>query len=606
MSNGKQNNINYVPKSTGRGQVGDPNNTKNDKDNSFELDKKRDKAALNISKGVLTYYETPYVLGQEGKKALTEHFKTLNVAGKLKLSNYKEHPHPIGALVRAYMNDLVLYKYAPNDKIKDIGASLVRNLNRFDNDGNCITKRVWSMAPIVSGRDILRKRKHDLNVENSCAHIGGTPRTRKCDCDATYSSTLSVDSIYYPGVLEEMVYDSFKSQGMGYVAFNDYDMALRDHGNVGEACDQESFYVIDKDRVTSVVKGNVAPYNHKFLKTEGQAWQYKMNVEDKEVFVVFEELDCFHNKHIPYRLCSVTAIDANELVKLGEEGGVAGIPLLDIWGREEEKEIVLTKTYSDSATNTDSTGESVTIPHSRMILDIEPRITPLEIYILFWLLMLSILYQIPFYVYKKFKTEIDDVPSSFEKFDVSGPSTTLFYEKEGLRIKEFVHKVPKKPEEVAVDYVHRIETNTNLMTTFWELVRSAGANEQIFTSIDNCELYVNLVLSNATTLSFLGKLYYGFCWLMSILLWFTKPELPTIQYKAKLEHVIRAYEKIGVRTKATSITYSCVSLQKELGDELGVEMLTLHEAFIIATVIRAQQRKRLNTALGLSCSVQEE
>jgi hypothetical protein len=199
------------------------------------------------------------------------------------------------------MQDLVIYKHETTSSIKDIGAAIVRTATRFEN-GAPLKDRVHSMAPIVSGRDILRNRKHSRHMKdftNFCTHKGGdTLRTDRvnsdgsnCKCQEYFEVTTAIDSVYYPGVLEEMAIDSIVSKGVGYVAFNDYDAAWRKNGNKGRCADDESQYFLYGDIVESTVRGNVAPYVHGFLRTTDRiSWQYKMNFQSiaTTAYVIFE------------------------------------------------------------------------------------------------------------------------------------------------------------------------------------------------------------------------------------------------------------------------------------------------------------------------------
>jgi hypothetical protein len=322
----------------------------NSKKSSLQEGEKR--PTLTLYKGSLSAIHIPYVLGPEADKALRKHFNTLllnedTTRPRFVVQSRHQHPHPVGAFMRAYFGDLVHYKYAKHGMVLDIGTSQVRLTNRFDVNGWNLSWRVHSMAPILSGRDIMREmanadriHESDGTLQNSCRCTGGQWVNRCYSClIPQFDHTMSVDSIYYPGVLEEMIAnglrEDYKGRGaLGWVVFNDYDKARIIHGREGSALDKESSYVIKGDKVISTVAGNPAPYEHGFLRTGGHdTWQYHMFAKDRDgkahqVNVIFETVEEFQNGDVPYKLCRVYIIKHSKLVGVNElEGaGVSGIP----------------------------------------------------------------------------------------------------------------------------------------------------------------------------------------------------------------------------------------------------------------------------------------
>lgn len=548
---------------------------------------------LSIHKGVLTYFESNYCFGPEGAKALREYFKLLSIHEKdthpkFKLSSYVKHEHPVGATLRAYFHDLILYKYESESSMKDIGASLIRTHNRYDVGGKPVTDRIHSMAPIVSGRDMLRERNHRTALERMkgyCCHAGGD-RVRNrlhCECEKYYPITTSVDSIYYDGVLEEMACDSVQTEGVGYVVFNDYDMASRIKGQSGTAFDEESHYIIEGTQVTSTVRGNVAPYSHKILRTSNtRSWQYKISLHSlrKTVMLVFEELECFYNGDIPYRLCRVYALDCNILDQFGEREGLKNIPRMDSVFVEEPEVVETSSNYSEPSpivaqspsTNDASTQSDI----SHLEIGQPKQYTLGDVVDGFFNYDLRELFAKP----------LDVQPVVLPDFKKYVMDTTVSQEDQILRISEFCHKVPQKKTELEVDYVQRVELYKKKMFSWYEILRQfSGKNEKIYNSIDNFEVYVNLEITKTR--------WYTLGW-----------KIRSYGYKAKLEHVVAAYEKLGTKQTVASIEFSCVAMQRELATKLSVGIIDLHEAFIIARVIRAQQHRRMCIALENSSSAQ--
>lgn len=301
---------------------------------------------LVFNKGALSNIHIPYTLGPEANKSLRKYFSYLidnETPDRPRFVNQSRqvHPHPVGGFIRAYMGDLIPLKYAPDGLILDIGTSQVRLASRYDTDGQPLCHRVHSMAPVLSGRDILREMANKPRVYgsslkpktdfiNGCRCEGGQWKSRCHVCTSDmFDTTMSVDSVYYPGVLEEIL--SHGTHGaLGYVVFNDYDKARIMNGNQGVALDRESHYVIEGDQVSSYVNGNPAPYQHGFLRTGGHdTWQYRFFFRGKIYYMVFETVEEFQNGDIPYKMCRVYVVDHLRIIAANplESMGVKGIPL---------------------------------------------------------------------------------------------------------------------------------------------------------------------------------------------------------------------------------------------------------------------------------------
>jgi hypothetical protein len=312
---------------------------KKDTENAPYANKKN--TPLSISGGKITHYNCKYQLGPQAVQAYRAYFSDLadqrddrggSSRPRLSTEGYHKHHHPVGADIRALFFNKITYLYEPKSKILDIGASIVRTSHLIDFDGQPLTKRVFSMCPQISSRDFIRKRTHINNMENvfnQCECLGGQLTYRCNNCNGKFQTAMSVDSIYYGGVFEELVHQSLQGATC-YAAFNDYNTSLNRKGHIGYACDEESHYEIKNSHVTSFVAGNVAPYHHQFLRTKmARAWQYKYHLNGHLIYVVFEKIDEFENGDIPYILCRIYALSDEDLkLKYHEDNGFEGIDLL--------------------------------------------------------------------------------------------------------------------------------------------------------------------------------------------------------------------------------------------------------------------------------------
>jgi hypothetical protein len=298
----------------------------------------------NISKGRYAKFYSDYAFGPEGEKIMKEYFsdiswtvsylesKNLEDKRKVKFGLGKfPHKHPVGATFRYVFQDFVNYCLEPNSRILDIGGQLVRLSSRVDehhhNGGSFSTplgRRLWSLSPIDSFRDVIRNidSKNNKKVQQYpyyCRCLGGQWQNRCYHCRSTkYDVITSIDSIYYDGVLDEIVQQAASTnfEAVGYVAFNDYDHARKKYGLTGQAADGESTYKIVGDRVTVHVEGNnLAPYSHKFLQTGGElSWRYSQLIfkgsVPLRVDIVFNTVEMVWNGDVPYKLCKVYVFPA--------------------------------------------------------------------------------------------------------------------------------------------------------------------------------------------------------------------------------------------------------------------------------------------------------
>jgi hypothetical protein len=367
-----------------------------------------------------------------------------------------------------------------------------------------------------------------------------------------YGAVVAVDSIYYDGVLRE-IHDQLRRNpdAFGYVVFNDYDKAYICKGEEGEAFDAESRYSICKGQngllqVTSTVRGNIAPYTHKILQTGGlDNWQYVIHTPDgirkpKREALLFETLHEFQNGDIPYKLCRVMLFDLDSTPGCSQSG-LQGIQIMpSLWSTND--------TFIDEMEIPNEPTSEVMPERGKQSMNPVGMLT---------------------------RYTCAEAPADVAKLDIA----------------EFKNRFPIKQGETELDFVNRqkrIRSYFMAWDTFlqgFSLLSNKRSNERLHTSIEDKTHYVTLDI-------------YDDRWKAIIKQIVGVKSCNT--YKAKLQHVMAAYVRLGNKTMATSIEYAQQALQKELFNDFGEEIVDFGEAFIIARIMRAQQAVRLRNALGQS------
>jgi len=531
---------------------------------------------LTIHNGVITTFKPMYRLGVEGEFAFRRYFSHLSTEGDdgarpgLRFNSRKSHPHPVGAAVRALFHDKLLFGTLRKKKHLDIGTSPARLQSRFYETGEIqpipVTEWVHSLAPITCGRDIMRHYHHGDDVQNMCQCKGGvwgafgtpTARCQKCLTN-TYKYSTSIDSIYYPGVLEEVADQADLCEGhIHYAVFNDYDKMRLQYGSVGRACDNESVACIDSNMfVTSTVVGNVAPYHHQILKTEGlESWQYLVRSSSGRWFyMVFEVIDEFQNGDIPYRMCRVTPISVDKLLtvslanKTDETEGVQGVPYFEnIW----------VKPSFEEKNDKEMINKIKVAPQTKGM---------------------------PKFSAKPTKMEIPDERSTDVSVMTDREEKTPL---ETVILQECEKKCKPLPDDLVTDFNERKQQFERQISWYDKLLKQwkQQNNEKFYYSVDTKGLWLTLELS---------KPKWWSCGLL----------VSKNLYKAKMEDVMEAYTRIGSKHISTSIDYACTQAQREMAKERGITVMDLFEAFTIARIIRAQQNERMEEAFEMSYSTQK-
>lgn len=526
--------------------------------------------ALRYNQGVLSYYKTKYIFKKEGETIMKNYFSALINQDvkyppaygyeKFAIQAYEEHPHPVGATFRAFMQDMITYKHAPTGRILDIGASLNRNRTRWEYIDGVLTPlmdRMHSMAPLLSGKDLIRDAEHppdEIGISNWCRCVAGQQQNRCTSCEREYKTVIAIDSIYYPGVLEEMMERAWNDGSIGYFAFNDYHAALLKNGRTGKCADNESSYSIDNEFiVTSTVEGNFAPYVHKILRTDGlKSWQSGRLRGGKLDWCVFQVLSEVWNGDVPYRLVKVIGIHGADLPQ-EEKSGLQGVTRLTGF---------LNNNYSLD----DHVVETILVDTT-----IKPEVALVK----------------ALEVAKELKIEKLKLP----------PLT--------MQISEFAEKSPPQPDMKLIDYRQRderVRTDNELKAFFQKqfIAWQGRTNERFFVDVgSDGKQYANVEILSSAWYS----LYFNYSKTL---------------HRANLEYTYEAYNRLVNKNQLSSVTYTLGSAQKEMakmatdyyeelqkkdGFHVGVDTTELVDAFIIGWIMRAQEKLRLMDVLKDSQSL---
>jgi hypothetical protein len=521
------------------------------------------KPHLNFGNGVLSAFHAKYSFGKEGTEIMQTYFKNLYKAPPQKNKEGAEtlrfttglgnHPHPVGATFRAHFHDLILHQFAPQAKMLDIGSSIQRMVSRFDPPVNGVeqpvTNRVHMTAPYLSLRDCTRRVEklsvpEVMNCPHVCHCVGGTQSCPNCAVAQNFHITTAIDSIYYPGVLEEMAKHThvigsgtnYKSVAHGYVAFNDYHAAFSQNRVLrGECADGESEWeirtVMKADgmpptvQVASTVRGNIAPYTHRVINSRGlHSWANRFEVDAHpnlpnmklQKIAVFEVIDEVWNKSVPYRLCKVFIFDYADW----EKEPMYGVRVLGRWMSYSEIE-----DFSEITAKIPGEDDPYANIKTDFIMNNNMR--------------------------DRREADINTIISNFSRNTV----------KEGESLKIW-------------------DSLCYEMANVWSDYRT---NERIFTSVENDALWITAEVY---------KTYLGIS--------FRKYEHTM---KAPLKLVIEAYVALGNKKTIDSLQNACANTQKDSAAIFGDGVIHAHEAFLIARIIRGQQAKRTEKIFSMATSL---
>lgn len=216
--------------------------------------------------------EETYTMGVQAITYLRDvKFAHLARNKKLELKLTKYHPHGYAAFCRKHCDSAITIGLNSQSRMVDVGGHAMRSHESQYADNTKWTTKTHSMLPIVDPNDELRhslwKEKYTEKgwawpLPNSCNSAAS--RNGLCQCPgAIPNSTIveeatafkSIDSAYYPGVMEGIETEqikAFRKDGTmkpAYYVFHDYHQALRKGITEGTTMDNESqFHLTSTDR----------------------------------------------------------------------------------------------------------------------------------------------------------------------------------------------------------------------------------------------------------------------------------------------------------------------------------------------------------------------
>lgn len=559
--------------------------------------------SLAVHNGSIASFRSSYKFGAQAFEALNGYFDYLRgpTPDRRLLLNgpeaYKDHPHPVGATMRALLDDKIIYIHAgclpqrTAPTILDIGSSPVRAYSRYES-GFSVMDRMRLMTPNLGVRDDLRvvtnttpiariRAEHErientwpevdrrqIPIDHECHHKGAGGVRAGADICANCARggcevIKSVDSAYYPGVLEEVFEQLVAGSTIGYVVMNDYHHAMlrlleRSNGffSYGEALPNregvpESTFTVDGDSalVTCAVQGNILPYEHQIFKTNGKtnfAYKYTPvtapNAEPKPYLFIFEQIDCFWNKDIPYKMWRVMKTEYSRAT-------LKELEILEITGpwwltSEDIDSLAIRKCKIQCELADEELRVSNLLTKANMLDD-----APME--------------------------GIDEhVASTTCSTDTQTESIIDSFPPDIFKCEEYAQKLVKA-KDMIVDLEARRQ-RAAYESSFLNFVRlQFDSSEQTFRlRYKDGELY--MLVSRVT------RCFFGLIRITS----------KSSTSMAKVSDVLKAYLKVGNKTQLNSIMFSMVSAQRD-SEVKDLELFNTSEAYTIAMIVRAAELKRI-------------
>jgi uncharacterized membrane protein len=274
-----------------------------------------------------------FIFGSQGKLAMVNNFGFLG-ENKFFLNEREKHPHPMGAFLRSYYHTMVMNSLEPTGFVLDIGASMNRHTFSKTPTGTPWHERSHLAVPIINAEDRYRDYNYRRTISSAgltypksfCRHIMGIDEGHVCPCSlGKFDVVTSIDSIYYPGVLEAILhrlkYEAPRSSSFdhkpekpdmvpsAYIAFCDFNHLIRIGRRNALFCDKEAdvqFTTNQRgDYVATVhVEGNPIPYVDRVLRTHEKSWQYCF----KNKYYIADVIQSFDNGEVPYKLLKLTPV----------------------------------------------------------------------------------------------------------------------------------------------------------------------------------------------------------------------------------------------------------------------------------------------------------
>jgi len=378
--------------------------------------------SIEVRGGVISHFRTSYIHSEEGTEVLKGQFRHLLTKDSSRFyvggtNGYKIHPHALGAELRRLYHNKLVYQYlakpkdVPNYKVLDIGASPVRSMGSYL-DGENWLEYQHMMCPNLGVRDDIREQNNYYKLQAQCrehnererqirpnamkqitidpntgllskAHCKcamkpegnidwAQPQNNTCACSRTYDAYTSIESWYYPGVMEGMFHQMIESflenrfKGSGWIVGHDYyRMMLRQaqdsrnyeltdsvfkryhdlhasthvewtpiqalgHGVLDIDGNPESTHRIQSDHsrdnkpfmVTAEVKGNATAYKHQIpLTADEDVFAYEVIHRGVKYIILMETMELAMNGDVPFvmyraRVTEKSKWDAKEIEEL--------------------------------------------------------------------------------------------------------------------------------------------------------------------------------------------------------------------------------------------------------------------------------------------------
>jgi hypothetical protein len=560
---------------------------------------------FTVQGGTITALESKFVHTKEAVEVISRVFPHLTLGRKEDRPRFRVdtgenygylvHEHALSRDLRHIFAGYIHSCEIPKHRFLDIGASVIRNIGTIVENESILYKRGWQMTPILDARDQMRaddhvkrieqiaqdhiKRRNDIDDPNvaqhdrdfdesltRCTHAGGavpvpgrigvsTPRDTVCFCNQNnFEAITTIDSAYYPGVLEEMRMHMTRRMSTnqiahGHVVFHDYHEAalsairnasrlelammikddtieLRTLNNRNGHTEMIAEIAVSTSMVKVTVAGNPTPYRHNIIETNGPIYitQDMVNINTVDYNPVFhytQELTAW-NGQVPYKYYKVRVTPKGQWTQemLGDVKHVNG----DFIAPNYYQEIIASR--------------YVELTDLEVALQSIPQETPEP---------------------ERIEEKIDP-----NFFDHKGYSNKLSQRKD-LKLN-------------TVDRKKRVDAEISFFKFIQDQFRGRGFKKFNIRYVDG-EAWIYIISLNNQFKWHEIKSYIGLTY-----------EDRDRSFRAKLKDVIEAYLKIGVKQSQTSVMYAMTQQQREkVADECQFDAI---DAFVIARYIRMCEETR--------------
>jgi hypothetical protein len=592
---------------------------------------------LEVANGVISNIKTNYVYSESAIKTIRTMFRSLQLSDPSRIyvgekQGYRPHAHPLGAFCRSHYDDLIMYYYQPYGRILDVGASPVRTLSRYCDtiDGQRISwaQRTHMMTPDLDVRDdyryaenVTRIQKHILDHNKTedelhendahyqphhfaikqntvaqltaghCQHAIKKKMDYNCPCThATFDAIKSVESWYYPGVLEgiaDKLLDAYanpmtRHKAVAWIVGNDYyRMALRQinkneqfktllmsrewpdwkltcYGCETINGDRESQHVLTFNNynlnISASVLGNPMPYTHQVpLTADVNTFLYEYG----QYYLIMELMEIIENGDVPFVLYKMRVTEK------------------DRWSNEQLENMIILPLGFANANN---------FAREDLVLDMQIEFAPklikkkgeFEI-------VTDDTHNIPNKPIEITKLATFDIKTLEVKPDI------IFGPEQELDVFDVNAYTAKMNEDTSkrVDLVERkqiVESNISFIRHLKMQFNARHLTHMIRLRYVNGQLYI--VASKMVR----GIQLFGQFTIFNS--WVRRDNDFTAQ--ASIEDVLKAYKAIGIKSNINSVHQTMVQAQRA-SEAYTVNDLAMIDAFNVARVIRGLEKQRFET-----------